>query len=92
MSVSIGLYARYSTEDYFFKDFRGLNNVELFNRGEYVHFDWGMYLAIIAVILGAVTTILGFVAACVTGCNKSKSGTTSIPVAVDLQFESDEKF
>ena len=92
MAVSIGLYARYSTEDYFFKDFRGLNNVELFNRGEYVHFDWGMYLAIIVVLLGTATAILGLVAACVTGCTKSKSGTTSIPVAVDVHFESDEKF
>ena len=69
-AASVGLYAD-SNQDEIDDNPELFGKVDLFDRGEYIHFDWGLYIAIIAALLGAAAAILGLVAACFSASTKS---------------------
>ena len=89
MAASVGLYAD-TVQGRINDVLDSFEEVNLFDRGEYIHFDWGLYIAIIAVVLGAATTTLGLVAACVSA--RTKSEQTNQPSDPDPHFGSTEKY
>ena len=89
MAASVGLYAD-TVQGRINDVLDSFEEVNLFDRGEYIHFDWGLYIAIIAVVLGAATTTLGLVAACVSA--RSKPRPTNQPSAPEMNFGNAEKY
>ena len=91
MAASVRLYAD-SNQEYLDDTLEELldMDINLFDRGEYIYFDWGLYLGIIAVLLGATTAILGLVAACVSARTKPRQ--TNQPSAPEMKFGNAEKY